>query len=306
MKTSTKIFTAVLALGLVVSFAGFAMANFDFNNLNEGGAYEKKTYLAEGPVTSLRVDTESAHVTLARAAGDEGFKVEYEENSRRQFETKYENGTFSIASVKQKWYNHIFNFWIVTPRVTLYLDSESYDEITLVTSNGDVSSDLTLTAASLRAESSNGDVKIENMTAAGDAVFDTDNGHISLKNVSSGGSLTARSSNGGVTLENVSAAATLHAETDNGSVKANGLRAAEIFLRTDNRDINGYGLDASKSIEIRGNNSSIRGSVKGRREDFLIRAKTSNGKNNLADTDAGEKKLTVRTDNGSIDVVFYE
>ena len=44
MKKTVKVAVAVLIVGVVVMLAGFAMAGFDFGNLNTGGALVERTF----------------------------------------------------------------------------------------------------------------------------------------------------------------------------------------------------------------------------------------------------------------------
>ena len=227
---------------------------------------------------------DEAEVRLVRAEEDVSeFSVSYEENSVVKFVPEYKEGVFSLTSVKVEWYRRFFSLTFKTPLVTVRLPEESYEHFSVKTRNGALSSESELSAKS--------------------AYLATSNGKISVRNLTLTGNLTAESSNGAMLLSNISASS-ITAKTSNGKFETDLLTAADIYLKTSNGKIDAQTLLAANSIVLKTSNGAINATVVGTAEDFRIDASTSNGSNNLADTAAGDKALTVRTSNGNISVFF--
>lgn len=283
MKMYWKIFICILIIGVILCIAGFAMSGFQWSNLNSGGKYEAKSFTTNEKVNNITVDVKNAAVVLLKAENSEEFAVEYKENKSFRYDVQYSDGSFSIIAIKAKWYRNFFNLGIATPRIEIYLNEDAFENISLVTQNGSVSTEVPLSAGSFRAETDNGKITVKNLSVVGDAVFKSDNGKVSVEKVVCGGKLSA--------------------ETDNGAVSASNASASEIYLETDNGAVDVYSLNA-ETITLLSDNGSIKGSISGRQEDFLIAAKTNLGHCNLRNTSTGSKKLTVKTDCGSIDISF--
>ena len=64
MKKTVKVAVALLIAGVVLALAGFAMAGFDFGNLNAGGALVERQYEAEGDVVELVVADRNADIVI--------------------------------------------------------------------------------------------------------------------------------------------------------------------------------------------------------------------------------------------------
>lgn len=260
------------------------MANFDPARLQTGGPFSLQSFSTTEKVTSLSIDVNEADVRLVRAEEDVSeFSVSYEENAVVKFVPEYKEGVFSLTSVKVEWYRRIFTFGFKTPLVTVRLPEESYEHFSVKTRNGALSSESELSAKS--------------------AYLSTSNGKISVRNLTLTGNLTAESSNGAMLLSNISASS-ITAKTSNGKFETDLLTAADIYLKTSNGKIDAQTLLAANSIVLKTSNGAINATVVGTAEDFRIDASTSNGSNNLADTAAGDKALTVRTSNGNISVFF--
>ena len=69
MKKTVKVAVALLIVGVAMALAGFAMAGFDFGNLNAGGPLAARQYEAEGDVVELVVaDRNAAEERIRRIA----------------------------------------------------------------------------------------------------------------------------------------------------------------------------------------------------------------------------------------------
>ena len=341
-KTTRNIFLFLLAVGILICIAGLAMANFDPARLQTGGPFSLQSFSTTEKVTSLSIDVNEAEVRLVRAEEDVSeFSVSYEENAVVKFVPEYKEGVFSLTSVEVEWYRRFFSLTFKTPLVTVRLPEESYEHFSVKTRNGALSSESELSAKSAYLATSNGKISVRNLTLTGNLTAESSNGAMLLSNISASSitaktsngkfetdlltaadiylktsngkidaqtllaanSIVLKTSNGAMLLSNISASS-ITAKTSNGKFETDLLTAADIYLKTSNGKIDAQTLLAANSIVLKTSNGAINATVVGTAEDFRIDASTSNGSNNLADTAAGDKALTVRTSNGNISVFF--
>ena len=93
-------------------------------------------------------------------------------------------------------------------------------------------------------------------------------------------------------------------KSSNGTLSARQVTAGDkLIMITSNGRIS---IDeaASAVFELSTSNSSISGSVKGKRSDYTITSGTSNGDNNLGTGGKGALVLTAHTSNGNINIRF--
>lgn len=303
MKIYQKIFACTLAAGAVLCFTGLSMANFDLSAFGSGGRYETKHFSPQDEITSLRIESRNADIRLEKTDGD--FEIEYSENRLVRYTLTVENGVLTFSPVPVKWYQGLVNFSPDTPSpVTIRLDKEIWENISLTTDNGDITGDLPLSATSFIADTDNGNVNFSNLTVSGDAAFSSDNGNVRLAGTDCSGGLSAETDNGDLYLSKISCSGPLSAETDNGDVQAETLSASEITLSSATGDIAAETIHAETGITLETDLGDIRGSVTGAREDYAIRAASDLGSCNLTNSDSGEKSLTVTTDLGDIEIYF--
>ncbi len=116
--------------------------------------------------------------------------------------------------------------------------------------------------------------------------------------------LKVGTTNGRVILEDAYVREELSAVTSNGRIYAQKVTSDHaLCLKTSNGSVKTEDVDAKK-IVIRTSNGSVSGVLKGKMEDYAITASTSNGKNNLTDSETGERQLIIETSNGNINMEF--
>ena len=158
-------------------------------------------------------------------------------------------------------------------------------------------------AGAFRLNTSNASVNVSGLNAAGDVRIDTSNAPIDVKNVSAK-QASAHTSNGPITLDNVIVSGTADMKSSNGTITARQVAAKDkLRLDTSNGRISVDNV-TSADIELRSSNSSISGSVAGKRSDYTISSHTSNGDDSLGDGGRGQSRLTVNTSNGNISIRF--
>ncbi|HIV29649.1 MAG TPA: DUF4097 family beta strand repeat protein [Candidatus Pullichristensenella excrementipullorum] len=303
MKKTAKVAVALLIAGVALALAGFAMAGFDFGNLNAGGALVERQYEAEGDVVELVVADRNADIVITPSE-DGKARLTCQENEEAAYDIREEGGRLYIEKIEQRqnglgaWFGFHLN-----GKLEIELPAGAHVDI----SNGN---------GAVRVDGGDG-VSFPTVTIA------TDNGPIAVRNVSAG-AVALGTDNDSVTVENVSAD-TLRVETDNGSIDLNGVQADDISLRTgndnvrmegveadaleavtDNGDVTFDGLTVRESLSLQTDNGDIRGQLPGEMRDYHIESETDYENNLPALLDSEGIFLRAVTNNGDIDVTFAE
>lgn len=301
MKKTAKVAVALLIAGVALALAGFAMAGFDFGNLNAGGALVERQYEAEGDVVELVVADRNADIVITPSE-DGKARLTCQENEEAAYDIREEGGRLYIEKIEQRqnglgaWFGFHLN-----GKLEIELPAGAHVDI----SNGN---------GAVRVDGGDG-VSFPTVTIA------TDNGPIAVRNVSAG-AVALGTDNDSVTVENVSAD-TLRVETDNGSIDLNGVQADDISLRTgndnvrmegveadaleavtDNGDVTFGGLTVRESLSLQTDNGDIRGQLPGEMRDYHIESETDYENNLPALLDGEGIFLRAVTNNGDIDVTF--
>lgn len=303
MKKTAKVAVVILIAGAVLALAGFAMAGFDFGNLNAGGALVERQYEAEGDVVELVVADRNADIVITPSE-DGKARLTCWENEEMAYDIREEGGRLYIEKVEQRqnglgaWFGFHLN-----GKLEIELPAGAHVDI----SNGN---------GAVRVDGGDG-VSFPTVTIA------TDNGPIAVRNVSAG-AVALGTDNDSVTVENMSAD-TLRVETDNGSIDLNGVQADDISLRTgndnvrmegvkvdaleavtDNGDVTFDGLTVRESLSLQTDNGDIRGQLPGEMRDYHIESETDYENSLPALLDSEGIFLRAVTNNGDIDVTFAE
>ena len=301
MKKTVKVAVALLIAGVVLALAGFAMAGFDFGNLNAGGALVERQYEAEGDVVELVVADRNADIVITPSE-DGKARLTCWENEEAAYDIREEGGRLYIEKIEQRqnglgaWFGFHLN-----GKLEIELPAGAHVDI----SNGN---------GAVRVDGGDG-VSFPTVTIA------TDNGPIAVRNVSAG-AVALGTDNDSVTVENVSAD-TLRVETDNGSIDLNGVQAGTITLSTgndnvrmesveadaleavtDNGDVTFDGLTVRESLSLQTDKGDIRGELPGQMRDYHIESETDYDNSLPTLLDGEGIFLRAVTNNGDIDVTF--
>ena len=302
MKKTVKVAVALLIAGVVLALAGFAMAGFDFGNLNTGGALVERQYEAEGDVVELVVADRNADIVITPSE-DGKARLTCWENEEAAYDIREEGGRLYIEKIEQRqnglgaWFGFHLN-----GKLEIELPAGAHVDI----SNGN---------GAVRVDGGDAGVSFPTVTIA------TDNGPIELRGVEAK-VINLQNDNDSVSAENVTAD-TLRVETDNGSIDLNGVQADDISLRTgndnvrmesveadaleavtDNGDVTFDGLTVRESLSLQTDNGDIRGQLPGEMRDYHIESETDY-ENSLPTLLDGEGIfLRAVTNNGDIDVTF--
>ncbi len=259
--------------------------------------YEKQEYQAavQGIETVL-VRARDMPVTVLPGDGDQ-ITIEYFTCEEDPYDVTLENGVLALkckydsspfSRTTSSWFFFVSNSVnVVThPRteVKVYVPQGYAGDFQLDTSNAGINVSSFPAVGEVRVGTSNGNVEIEKIGAQ---MVDarTSNAAMTLTEVAAKRSFTAATSNGALTVRRAASGEKLQLETSNGHVAVEEI--------------------AAPAIDIRTSNAAVTGNVGGNREDYTISSSTSNASNNLNSGGSGQRRLTVETSNGAIDVRFF-
>ena len=321
MKKTVKVAVAVLIVGVVVMLAGFAMAGFDFGNLNTGGALVERTFEAEGDVTKVFVVEQGANVEIVPSADGQA-RVTCAENEAFCYDITEEDGVLRVEKrdLRGGTLGMYFGFW---QEGTLTVEVPSGTLLDVETDSGDIrmtgdAEGLTYSIASLRSD--NGDVYVENVRAGegesletsdamgdvqlGDITVETDNGNIVVEGAQVRG-LSAMTANGAVTLRDIRADG-IFTTARNDAIHMEGIVTGTLTASTENDDIRFSGVEATESILLQTDKGDIRGELPGQMRDYHIESETDYDNSLPTLLDGEGIFLRAVTNNGDIDVTFAE
>lgn len=266
---------ACLILSGCALFAGvMAVLGWDFTAL-QSQPIELYCHRIDEPVTSVRIQTDTADIRILPADGTEA-SVQCREPSNLRHHVRMEEGTLVIELEDDRaWYEHI-SIGFHSPQVDVYLPRGAYEALTVKSDTGDVdvsaefsftsmdisedTGDVTsaasvsgavrirtdtgsielkgITAGSLELKTSTGDVTASNITCAGDIAVTVTTGSTKMTAVTCQ-SLTTTGSTGDLTLSGVVADEYFSVERSTGDVEFNRCDAAELTVITDTGDVSG-------------------------------------------------------------------
>ncbi|MBE6619065.1 MAG: DUF4097 domain-containing protein [Ruminococcaceae bacterium] len=320
MKRSLKIWLiaalVLVAIGMIVFLAAFAVLDFDFGRLDTMN-YETNIYEVEENFDKISVNVKTEDV-LFKLSEDGKCKVECYEREKVKHDVTVDGKELKIKTDDtRKWWDHISLFSFKSSKITVYLPNEEYLSLNVKAHTGkiDVSkdftfgdldisvntSDVTVRASvtdGARIKSDTGKVTLEDISL-GSADISCDTGNINIKNVKVSEKLAAevntgkiklsdvickdldaQSDTGDIDLERVIAEGKFNISADTGDVKFDKCDAAEIYVETDTGDVRGT-LNSDKIFFTKTDTGKI---------DV---PKTTSGGRCEIETDTGDIKITV-------------
>lgn len=266
---------------------------------------KEKIFVAKNEVKAIYVDDKDTKI-IVDSTSENNVIVKYFDRKREYYSVE-ESDVLKIKKIASlKWYHYIFRFNFHA-RMEIYLPKSYSGKMEIKTSNGSVSIN-SVTAENMEVITSNGKIVVENLSVENEFKFRSSNGKVCAENVK-GKSFEIQTSNGKIVAVNAEFQNVFKCRTSNGKIIADGIKSDEIELKSSNGKVLLDRAVIGSSMKVKTSNGSIKGTILGNREDFTIESKTSNGKSNLPQNishsmQKGDKKLTVETSNGSIDVIF--
>ena len=227
-----KIALCLMGVGLVIGLIGFAMAKFDFKELNTVKMV-KNTHVVEESFTNIQLSTSAADITFQPSADGKISVVCYERDAVRH-NVQVENNTLVIQKQNnQKWYKNL-GISLESPTITIYLPAGDYEELQLKCTTGDVNvpADFTFSKANVK-------------VTTGDVAWKADVAN----------DLTIHGTTGSITLENV-LCNQLYVKTTTGDVKLSRVDAEQIEIKTTTGDVTGT-LLSDKIFQVKNTTGNV-------------------------------------------------
>ena len=257
-----------MVLGILLFGAAFALSGYDIIAMGESNV-EFKTYTTKEGIGEIVISSYDMGIDIVASDGKEVVFEYYEDPELEPYVIDESNQRFSAVQKPKKW---------------------SIFSRSLFSGLGYIGKRNTLCVPRdfegiIRIDTSNGSINVNGINAD-KLTLDTSNGSVTLSAVSSRSDITIDTSNGKVELSDVTSGQRLQAVSSNGKIEFSRITANDIVLET--------------------SNGKITGTVSGSVSDYKIHTRTSNGKNNLNNTQSGEKSLRAITSNGKIEIFFAD
>lgn len=273
----------VLFIGILLAVIGFSLSGFNYNKLNNDPGFTEKSFVSTQAITAINAEDENVSVDIIES-NDDKVHITYYENSSTQYNITEENGVINLSVHKTFKITGIFNFNFESVKLVIEVPRGYDGKLNISTSNAAIFVSR-VTASDVYLKTSNGHVDTDFLIATGDIEITSSNGRIELSNTS-GNDFTVETSNGKIEIVNITAQEGIELKTSNGSISFDS-------------------VDYVSELRCKSSNASIDGTLPGNMTDYSIISDTSNGNNSLpSDMNSGDKKLNVKTSNGSIDIEF--
>ena len=245
-----KGFIALIVVGAVLLTAGatvfgLAIAKKAFDGT---GNLVTKNHEFDDSISKINIDIDTADLTFV-STSESKTKVTCLEKEKIHHDVKVNGGTLSITTVDEtRWYERWFNF-VDKMKITVYLPEDTYQELKIKDSTGDIVSKDAFTFTDVSVNASTGNINFSNLTSSGINI-DVSTGNINLKDVNMDGKLYAKASTGSINLENVVTTGNIEVKTSTGSQKYHGVRCADCSLKASTGGLILEDLIASGDLKI--------------------------------------------------------
>ena len=287
--------------------AGCALAGFDF-----GALFEDKTVYTEvrqaetlGAGDTVQIIVDSEHIRLG-LSDDAQAHVTYSDSAKRPHRYAYENGVLSLHadSTSRKWYEWVdFSFAPAQRVVEVLLPAGFHGTVEVTGATGNIDAEGLAGLERLVLTMTTGDIRLSGCEAA-EATLTTTTGRLLIAN-HRGGALHAACTSGELRLDGL-AGDTLTLRSISGSIA---LANAACDTVTASATTGSIWLDrlVANVITLCVTTGDVTGTIACDPTAFTIDSATVTGENNLGTVHfGGERKLTVNTTTGNIQVTFVE
>lgn len=316
-----KMITAILILlivGAIVGITGTVI--YLSNGTGMKDAVEKtEKLLYNGEDLSVEVIFDK--IELKVVDGNE-VTFNYYESEKVKRTIKNENGKISFETEAPRFFNWIYNKYVVK----IGIPKDFGGELEIETETGNVLVDLSaVTCQEIDIESTTGNVTVKNATIKEEFSVKVATGKVEIKDVTSE-DFSIESTTGSVDVSDIKVSKNVKLKATTGNIKITNLSAKEVkiklttgSLKEGKIDCEGFTAEATTGsltfsvknatkIYLKATTGSIRGEIVGNENDYNIESTTSTGSNNLRNqmVPSSDKLLKAETSTGSITVNFIE
>lgn len=226
---------SLMVLGAVLFTVAMFMIDFDFSKLNSS-KYTTKTY--EFPnETFEHIDINSITSDIEFRKSDDGHcRVVCYEREKISHEVFIENGILIISENDTRtWVDQISVFNFQTPTITIYLPSETYHQLKVENTTGDIRLNGSWNFNGIKLTTTTGDIYVTGVTATETVFVHVTTGNIQLENVTCN-QLSTEGSTGDIVLTNVFAQS-IRAKQTTGDITLKNCDADALNLHATTGDI---------------------------------------------------------------------
>ena len=284
-------------------------------SLNPANQVTKHVDLNDKEFSNFDIDLDIADLEFKKS--DDGSKKVVLNQSDKYYHTvETKDNTLKIQSVDtRKWYEKWFDFTLSFMKVTIYLPENSYGDLKIDSSTGDVDIPANYTFNSSNIKLSTGKINFKS-NVTNKAYFKASTGDVNI-NDSHVNELEIETSTGNNTLNNVKADENIAIKASTGDVKTNGVKAKNLKVKTSTGKINIIDTIIDEKITLEASTGNITfdrsdantldvktdtGNVKGTiLTSKIIFAETDTGRLNYPKLETGGR-FDIKTDTGDIDI----
>lgn len=340
---SKQVLTAVLMLivaGVVIAGIGYVIIRNNEGSLS----MENQSYaIAEITAIQIETDSPNVVITpvdgdeinLSWQTDD---YVEYEATlTDGKLSIRYRIGTNWLKSILNSWlssneyileielpngYKGPIEVSAVSGKI-IADTSADLSSCSLTSVSGSISAANINSNADIEIRNTSGSTSVDSVHAAGDITIKTVSGSIAFMKSGAQGGVELKTASGGVTAAELTTAGSFYLKTTSGGTEISQLTCTgeaalesvsgllqvgdvtctEFSAKTVSGSIRLRGLTA-ETIKLKSTSGSIKGSITGSAGEYSVSVSTVSGKSNVQNTKDGEKKLTLNTVSGGIDIQF--
>ena len=246
---------ALLLCGVLVA------ARFDFSRLNTVH-YQTSTYSVEQEFSNIHIDIQNADVVFDRAPDGQA-RVVCTERAPHTASVTVRDGTLTVSqpSVESaKWYQHIYvYFGQETEQIKIYLPDQSFAELRVHTTSGDVTVPEDTVFDQIYIETSAGNVKVSAAAAKSEIDAKTSSGNLNAYGTNHAlRQLQLSSGSGDIVAEDLSLSSRLTMRTQSGELRISRCKVLDLSAESTSGDISvlqstiqGSGTVETRSGDVR-------------------------------------------------------
>lgn len=306
-RTVIIIAAALVGVGVILAFLGYALSGFHINNIQSNSTFEHNSYTYDAAgVTSIDISDIDSPVIL-QSSSAESIAIDCYENSNYRYEIKQNmNGTLSVQKINStKWgFQNCFHYDFTEKPLTVTIPSELIAEVSVSDVSGEISI-RDIQTLSLSASNTSGSILIENTDVRGDLRASSVSGTVSFDSASISGNLSSTTTSGAIQTRAVSVGADTEFSSVSGNIRLNDTDISEdITLGTTSGSID-FEMLSGNNLNFHTVSGRISGTLHANSLDYNIVSNSLSGKVSVMGGSAkGTKRLEVSSTSGDINITF--
>ncbi|MBR5438605.1 MAG: DUF4097 family beta strand repeat protein [Clostridia bacterium] len=282
MKTSTKIWliiaTVLVLLGLAIFAGAIIYSGGNFSGLATI-KYETNAHTINDNFNSISIDVSTADVNFLIAENGE-CKVECFEQENITHTAIVEDGVLKISETDNRTWTDYIGINFNTSKVTVYLPSGEYQNVTINASTSDVNIRQGFTFNSVQIAVTTGDVNVKDVTINEELFISVTTGDVEIASVTAK-KITTKGGTGEIELNSTIALEHITIERSTGDIEFSNIDAYELFIKTSTGDIEGS-LLSEKNFKAKTSTGKVRV------------PSTTNGGNCVLQTSTGDIHVSIK------------